>query len=169
MNRRNFIRSTASALAGLGVLGAAGCSKAVGTDDSRPRATDPVWQLSDAEWRQRLTPAQYRILRQAGTEPSGSSPLNDENRKGIYHCAGCELPVYASDTKFHSGTGWPSFYEPLPHAVDTMPDRSLFTTRTEVHCHRCGGHLGHVFKDGPPPTGLRYCMNGLALRFTPAV
>ena len=168
MNRRHFIRSTASGLAGLGVLSMLGCSSAVATDDSRPRASDPAWQLSDAEWRQRLTPARYRILRQAGTEPSGSSPLNDEHRKGTYHCAGCNLPVYSSETKFHSGTGWPSFYQPLPRAVDTMQDRSLFTTRTEVHCHRCGGHLGHVFNDGPKPTGLRYCMNGLALKFTPA-
>lgn len=168
MNRRHFIRTSAAGLAGLGVLATLGCSRANGSDAKRPAATDPEWQLSDAEWRSRLSPARYRILRQAGTEPSGSSPLNDEHRKGIYHCAGCELPVYASDTKFHSGTGWPSFYQPLPHGVATKVDKSLFMSRTEVHCHRCGGHLGHVFEDGPEPTGLRYCMNGLALTFTPA-
>jgi peptide-methionine (R)-S-oxide reductase len=123
--------------------------------------------LTDAEWRQRLTPAQYNILRRQGTERAGSSPLNREKRKGVFACAGCDLPLFSSDTKFESGTGWPSFYQPLPEAVATQTDRSFFMTRTEVHCTRCMGHLGHVFKDGPPPTGLRYCMNGLALAFHP--
>lgn len=168
MNRRHFIRDTAAGLAGFGILTALGCTRATGGDSGRPQASDPKWQLSEAEWRSRLSPAQYRILREAGTEPSGSSPLNDEHRKGIYHCAGCELPLYSSETKFHSGTGWPSFYQPLPHGVATKVDKSLFMSRTEVHCSRCGGHLGHVFEDGPQPTGLRYCMNGLALTFTPA-
>ncbi len=169
MNRRHFIRHAATGLASFGLLTTLGCSKATGGgSDGRPPATDPKWQLSDAEWRQRLSPARYRILRQAGTEPSGSSPLNAENRKGIYHCAGCNLPLYSSETKFHSGTGWPSFYAPLPNAVATQQDRSFFMTRTEVHCRRCAGHLGHVFDDGPEPTGLRYCMNGLALTFAPA-
>jgi peptide-methionine (R)-S-oxide reductase len=123
---------------------------------------------SDEEWRQRLTPAQYDVLRQHGTERAGTSPLNQEKRVGTYHCAGCDLPVFSSETKYESGTGWPSFYEPLENAIGTSEDRSLFTTRTEVHCRRCGGHLGHVFEDGPPPTGLRYCMNGVAMTFVPA-
>jgi len=108
------------------------------------------------------------VLRQHGTERAGTSPLNQEKRVGTYHCAGCDLPVFSSETKYESGTGWPSFYEPLDNAIGTAEDRSLFTTRTEVHCRRCGGHLGHVFEDGPPPTGLRYCMNGVAMTFVPA-
>jgi peptide-methionine (R)-S-oxide reductase len=122
----------------------------------------------DTEWRRLLTPAQYDVLRKHGTERAGSSPLDHEKRKGTFACAGCDLPVYASDAKFDSGTGWPSFYQPLPNAVGTSEDRSFLMKRTEVHCRRCGGHLGHVFDDGPPPTGLRYCMNGIALKFTPA-
>jgi peptide-methionine (R)-S-oxide reductase len=123
---------------------------------------------SDAQWRRRLTPEAYEVLRHAGTEAPFSSPLDHETRPGIYACAGCALPVYDAKTKFDSGTGWPSFYEPLPHAVDTSNDDSLMMSRTEVHCSRCGGHLGHVFDDGPKPTGLRYCMNGVALTFHPA-
>jgi peptide-methionine (R)-S-oxide reductase len=123
---------------------------------------------TDAEWQKILTPAQYEILRQQGTEPPFSSPLLNEHRKGVFNCAGCALPLYSSATKFDSGTGWPSFYQPLPNAVLTSDDSSLGMDRTEVHCRRCGGHLGHVFPDGPPPTGLRYCMDGLALTFTPA-
>lgn len=122
-------------------------------------------KLSDMDWRQRLTADQYMILRHHGTERPGSSPLNKEKRKGTFTCAGCDLPLFSSDTKFESGTGWPSFYQPLASAVETRTDRSLFMTRTEVHCSRCLGHLGHVFDDGPPPTGLRYCMNGVALKF----
>ena len=124
-------------------------------------------KLSDMDWRQRLTADQYMILRHHGTERPGSSPLNKEKRKGTFTCAGCDLPLFSSDTKFESGTGWPSFYQPLANAVETRTDRSLFMTRTEVHCSRCLGHLGHVFDDGPPPTGLRYCMNGVALKFAP--
>jgi peptide-methionine (R)-S-oxide reductase len=120
---------------------------------------------SDAEWRKRLTPQQFHVLRQHGTERAGSSPLDKENAKGVYHCAGCDLPLFSSETKFDSGTGWPSFWAPLENAIGTTVDRSLFMVRTEVHCRRCGGHLGHVFEDGPKPTGLRYCMNGLALAF----
>ena len=120
---------------------------------------------SDAEWRKRLTPQQFHVLRQHGTERAGSSPLDKEDAKGVYHCAGCDLPLFSSETKFDSGTGWPSFWAPLENAIGTTADRSLFMVRTEVHCRRCGGHLGHVFEDGPKPTGLRYCMNGLALAF----
>jgi peptide-methionine (R)-S-oxide reductase len=120
---------------------------------------------SDAEWKRRLSPAQYAVLRGASTERAGSSPLNREKRKGLYVCAGCGLPLYSSATKFESGTGWPSFWKPLANAVRTRPDNILFIERTEVHCRRCGGHLGHVFDDGPPPTGLRYCMNGAAMKF----
>jgi peptide-methionine (R)-S-oxide reductase len=123
---------------------------------------------TDAEWQKLLTPAQYNILLQAGTELPFSSPLLNEHRKGIFDCAGCALPLFSSTTKFDSGTGWPSFWAPLPHAVLTSDDDSMGMDRTEVHCSRCGGHLGHVFPDGPPPTGLRYCMDGLALTFTPA-
>lgn len=123
--------------------------------------------LSDAEWRKRLTSAQYHILREAGTERPGSSALNNEKRAGIYHCAGCDLPLFDSKTKFESGTGWPSFFAPIEGAVETKTDYKLVWPRTEYHCARCGGHQGHVFKDGPPPTGLRYCNNGLALTFKP--
>jgi peptide-methionine (R)-S-oxide reductase len=109
------------------------------------------------------------VLREHGTERAGSSPLNHEKRAGTFTCAGCDLPVYSSETKFDSGTGWPSFWQPLEGAIGTSEDKSLFfATRTEVHCRRCGGHLGHVFEDGPPPTGLRYCMNGVAMKFVPA-
>lgn len=123
---------------------------------------------TDAEWRRLLTPDQYQVLRQQGTERPFTSPLLDEHRKGTFACAGCDLPLYASDTKFDSGTGWPSFWQPLDGAVGTSVDRSGFGTRTEVHCSRCGGHLGHVFPDGPEPTGLRYCMDGVAMTFHPA-
>ena len=123
---------------------------------------------TDTEWKKLLSPAAYDVLRHEGTEAPYTSPLNKEHRKGIFACAGCGLDLYASETKFESKTGWPSFWRPLPNAVGTSEDRSLFMMRTEVHCRRCGGHLGHVFKDGPPPTGLRYCMNGVAMTFKPA-
>ena len=123
---------------------------------------------ADAEWRKLLTPAQYEVLRQGGTEPSFSSPLDHEARPGTYDCAGCGLALFSSATKYDSGTGWPSFWKPLDNTVATRRDNSLLMVRTEVHCARCGGHLGHVFHDGPPPTRLRYCMNGLALTFQPA-
>jgi peptide-methionine (R)-S-oxide reductase len=124
-------------------------------------------EKTDAEWKKVLSPAAYDVLRQEGTERAGSSSLLNEHRKGKFLCAGCALPLFSSETKFESGTGWPSFYAPLPDAVETSEDRSLFMVRTEVRCRRCGGHLGHVFDDGPPPTGLRYCMNGVALSFRP--
>ena len=124
-------------------------------------------KLTDADWRKRLDPQQYDVLRKHGTERPGTSALNQEKRKGVFECAACDLPLFSSDTKFESGTGWPSFYQPLPDAVATTSDRSLFMVRTEVHCKRCEGHLGHVFDDGPKPTGLRYCMNGVSLKFVP--
>ena len=121
----------------------------------------------DAEWQAKLSPAQYNVLRKHGTERAGTSPLNAEKRPGSFVCAGCGKPLFDSQTKFESGTGWPSFYQPLEGGVDTTEDRSFFMTRTEVHCSQCGGHLGHVFPDGPKPTGLRYCMNGAAMEFKP--
>ena len=152
MTRSSFLIATAGLLA----LGAA------------PPGQDSVVTHSDAEWRKLLTPEQYDILRQQGTEPAFSSPLDHDFRKGTYDCAGCDLPLFSSTTKFDSGTGWPSFFRPLPNAVRTQEDSSFLMDRTEVHCRRCSSHLGHVFDDGPPPTGLRYCMNGLALKFIPA-
>jgi len=129
--------------------------------------TDDMTTLQDADWRGRLTPEQFRVLRRHGTERAGTSPLNAEKRQGIFACAGCGQPLFGADTKFESGTGWPSFFAPIEGAVGTTTDRGLFMARTEVHCASCGGHLGHVFPDGPRPTGQRYCMNGVALRFEP--
>ena len=134
-----------------------------------PAAAAPAFEVSKTadEWKRTLTPEQFRVLRQHGTERPFSSPLNDEHRNGVFACAGCGLPLFRSDTKFDSGTGWPSFFAPIEHAVATENDYSLILPRTEVHCRRCGGHLGHVFDDGPKPTGKRYCMNGAALTFRP--
>jgi peptide-methionine (R)-S-oxide reductase len=124
-------------------------------------------EKTDAEWREALTPQQYKVLRQHGTEPAGTSPLNIEKRDGVFSCAGCDQPLFTADTKFESGTGWPSFFQPLENSVETTTDQTFGMTRVEVHCKKCGGHLGHVFPDGPRPTGMRYCMNGLALAFDP--
>jgi peptide-methionine (R)-S-oxide reductase len=123
---------------------------------------------TEAEWRAMLTPAEYRVMREEGTERAGSSPLDKLYAPGVYHCRGCDLAVYSSEAKYDSGTGWPSFWEALPDAVRTKPDRSLFTVRTEVHCRRCGSHFGHIFDDGPAPTGKRHCLNGVALAFVAA-
>jgi peptide-methionine (R)-S-oxide reductase len=132
-----------------------------------PRTETYPVQRTDAEWRKRLTPEQYRIMRQHGTEAPGSCALLTEKRPGTFVCAGCDRPVFQTDTKFESGTGWPSFFNPIPGSLATTEDSSYGMLRTEVHCATCGSHLGHVFPDGPPPTGLRYCINGVALNFQP--
>jgi peptide-methionine (R)-S-oxide reductase len=155
--------------AGVALSAFALSDKFSGAETMTTGATTDYRKLTDMDWRQKLTANQYMVLRQHGTERPGSSPLDKEKRKGTFSCAGCDLPLFSSDTKFESGTGWPSFYQPLANAVETKTDRSMFMTRTEVHCARCLGHLGHVFDDGPPPTGLRYCMNGVALKFAPQV
>jgi peptide-methionine (R)-S-oxide reductase len=124
-------------------------------------------EKADEEWRRELSPDAYRVLRKHGTEPAGTSALNQEKREGMFLCAGCAQPLFDSKTKYESGSGWPSFYRPKENAVGTSADRSFLMTRTEVHCAKCGGHLGHVFNDGPAPTGQRYCMNGAALKFKP--
>lgn len=152
-SRRQVLRG------GAAVIGALGLSMGQGT------AAGFEITHTEEEWRKLLTVNQFKVLREAATERPFTSPLDDEHRKGIFRCAGCDLDLFASETKFDSGTGWPSFYQPLENAVGTERDTSFGTIRTSVHCRRCGGHLGHVFDDGPRPTGLRYCMNGLALKF----
>jgi peptide-methionine (R)-S-oxide reductase len=159
LNRRQFAGASLGAIVSLG---------AVSTLTSVRTAKAFPYTKTEAEWRKILTPAQYRVLREAGTERAGSSPLDREKRTGTFHCAGCDQALFSSNTKYDSGTGWPSFWKPLPGAVGTKPDRGIFGTRTEVHCSNCGGHLGHVFNDGPAPTGKRYCMNGVAMKFKPA-
>jgi peptide-methionine (R)-S-oxide reductase len=161
--RRSVLLGGASLLALFGAIGAA-------HPGTRAKTGTEVFEVSrtDAEWQALLKPDVYRVLRHADTEPAGSSPLDHEKRAGTFFCAGCGLPLFSSKTKFDSGTGWPSFYKPLDNAVRTRKDHSGGWVRDEVHCRRCGGHLGHVFDDGPKPTGLRYCMNGLSLTFRPA-
>jgi peptide-methionine (R)-S-oxide reductase len=164
LTRRALLAAGTAAAVGIGImegLGSRGRSVAVANSETFPLVH------TDAEWKTLLTPAQYDVLRREGTERPFTSPLNSEHRAGIFGCAACQLDLFSSTTKFDSGTGWPSFWKPLEHAVGERRDGSLGMVRTEVHCSRCGGHLGHVFDDGPRPTGLRYCMNGVALVFKP--
>jgi peptide-methionine (R)-S-oxide reductase len=162
LTKRNLL------LGGLAALGIGGAAKLAMTESGAEAGETFEITKTEEEWRAQLSPEQFRVLRGHGTERAGTSPLDKEYRKGTFHCAGCDLPVYSSDTKFDSRTGWPSFFKPLDNAIGTSEDNTFFQTRTEVHCRRCGGHLGHVFPDGPPPTGLRYCMNGVAMTFKPA-
>jgi len=161
ITRRNLLRT------GTATAGALTVTACAGGEAAAEKETFEVTR-TDAEWRKLLSPEAYMVLRHENTERPGSSPLDAEERPGVYLCAGCDLPAYDSATKFHSGTGWPSFYQPNKDAVREKPDWTLGMSRTEVHCRRCGGHHGHVFNDGPRPTGLRYCINGVSLKFVAA-
>ena len=182
MNRRNWLKG----LAALSLAGAAGAGRGQAASQGARKVEElqKNWKmlladgadvasnaeplrLADAEWKKRLSPAAYDVLRHEGTEYPGTSPLNGEHRPGVFACAGCALPLFTSAMKFDSGTGWPSFFTTIPGAFQTSTDHKLIVARTEYHCSRCGGHHGHVFDDGPQPTGLRYCNNGVALRFIP--
>ncbi len=162
LGKRSFLLGASAAVGGVALA-------AFGKGQGGHAQANEAFEVTKtpAQWRAELTEAQYEVLREADTERPGSSPLNKETRAGIYACAGCDLPVYSSKAKFESGTGWPSFTTPIRGAVRTKPDPGLFGTRTEAHCRRCGGHLGHVFDDGPRPTGQRWCMNGVAMDFHP--
>lgn len=167
LTRRTF------GLAGLGLAAAAANGLSVpgahANEETMTTTTKAPFEVTKTpeEWRRILTPEQFQVLREHGTERAGTSPLDKNYAAGTYDCAGCDLPLFSSETKFNSGTGWPSFFKPLDNAIGNTVDKSFYMTRTEVHCRRCGGHLGHVFEDGPPPTGLRYCMNGVSLKFVP--
>jgi peptide-methionine (R)-S-oxide reductase len=163
LSRRTLI------LAGISAVAVAAAARFAMTGNAHATSTSKTFEVTktEEEWKKLLTPEQFHVLRKHGTERAFTSPLDKQYGLGIYNCAGCDLPLFTSTTKFDSGTGWPSFYKPLDNAIGTTVDKSFFMTRTEVHCRRCGGHLGHVFDDGPKPTGLRYCMNGVALKFIP--
>ena len=163
MNRRKFLTMAGIGLATLPLI----ASRTFANKDNSSSNLNKIVKTDD-EWKKILTPEQYHILRNEGTEPAHSSPLNNEKRQGQYVCAACESPLFSSEMKYDSGTGWPSFYTTLPNAMETKTDFKLFYPRTEYHCARCGGHHGHIFKDGPKPTGQRWCNNGLALKFIPA-
>ena len=172
MNRRVFMISGASILGGMLVSSRAGAIWGLGSSAANRDKSHFPYQLSHDEWRKKLNPEAYKILREHGTERAGSSPLDKETRKGVYHCAGCDHALFHSDHKYDSGTGWPSFYQPIDgvesKAIGSQEDNTLWMKRVEVHCANCGGHQGHVFPDGPKPTGLRYCINGVALNFKPS-
>lgn len=160
LSRRVFLQRVVGTVAAVAVL------PLIARAEGVMKMVQENWNLSAEEWRKRLTPEQFRVLREHGTERAFTSPLDKEKRAGIYHCAGCDLELYDAAHKYDSGTGWPSFYQPIrPEAIGTSLDRGWLGVRTEVHCARCKGHLGHVFEDGPKPTGLRYCMNGVAMNF----
>lgn len=163
MRRRNFLYGAAGAFATL----TGGAFLAHRRPGGRAMAETFEITKTEDEWRAILTEQQFAVLREEATERAFTSPLNNEKRAGLFHCAGCDLPLYSSEVKYDSGTGWPSFWEALPNAIGTRPDNSLFMTRTECHCRRCGGHLGHIFDDGPQPTGKRHCINGVAMQFRP--
>jgi peptide-methionine (R)-S-oxide reductase len=164
MNKRYFLQF------GAAMLGTAFLTRQINGRSKTMAISNnaPEFNKTDEEWRKTLTPEQYNVLRKHGTEPAFTSPLDKNYEHGTYDCAACGQPLFSSETKYHSGTGWPSFYQPIPGAIATTVDNSFMMTRTEVHCSRCGGHLGHVFDDGPAPTGKRYCMNGIAMKFIPA-
>lgn len=164
LTKRQFLNSAVS-FAALGSLAGIATSRTALAASSR---TFEVTR-TEAEWKKSLTPEQFAVLRKHSTERAGSSPLDKESRKGVFHCGGCDLAVYDSGAKYDSGTGWPSFYSAIDGAIGTLSDNTLFISRTEIHCRRCGGHLGHLFDDGPKPTGKRHCLNGVALLFRPAV
>ena len=170
MKRRDFLLLGAglAAVAAAGYGGMNWTPQPAGSSETPSGDGAFEFTRTEAEWRELLTDTQYKVLREEATERPFTSPLNEEKREGTYHCAGCDLPLYASNAKYDSGTGWPSFYQSLPDAVSTKDDYSLLFKRVEVHCRRCGGHLGHIFDDGPEPTGKRHCLNGVSLKFVAA-